>query len=266
MIPNTKTKLNSNHQPKPVLKTCKKYPLTVLKIFIKHKTFFFFYISHPVLDTNLAVKLEKTSIDESTTTLTMDSLNSCINSINSQPSRINAACTYYINDSNSCITSSSISPDTSLISFTNDNSSIYLYKLNESVQSIFPEPSITTNKNNFQELLGGHSNVVFKSEFTHDSKYLLSCGADNISCLWDVNNSGEKQARQVCAYSGHLYPVWDLGVFSRLNLFSTASKDSTARLWSFERLYPLRVYCGHQSDVNCVRFHPNGAYLATGKL
>lgn len=122
--------------------------------------------------------------------------------------------------------------------------------------------------NNFQELIGGHSNVVFKSKFTHDSKYLLSCGADNIACLWDVNNFknsfDEGKVPLVCSYSGHLYPVWDLEIFSQLNLFVTASKDTTARLWSFDHIYPLRIYCGHQSDVNCVKFHPNGSYLATG--
>ncbi len=194
--------------------------------------------------------------------LTLQALNDCINVIKSQPSRINAACCYYLDDPAACITSSTISPDTSLVAFTNENSSLYLYRLSESTPPLLPEPSSSAAP--FQELLGAHSNAVFKSEFTHDSRYLLSCGADNIACLWDVNANGSQQANQVCAYSGHLYPVWDLGVFSRLNLFSTASKDSTARLWSFDRLYPLRVYCGHQSDVNCVRFHPNGAYLATG--
>ena len=134
------------------------------------------------------------------------------------------------------------------------------------------EEETPSQTNSFQELTGGHSNAVFKSKFTHDSKYLLSCGADNVACLWDVkgfaNNteSGDRaQAVHVCTYSGNLYPLWDVEIFSRLNLFCTASKDSTARLWSFEHMYPLRVYCGHQSDVNCVRFHPNGSYTATGK-
>jgi WD40 repeat protein len=151
------------------------------------------------------------------------------------------------------------------------------------------------NKNYFKELIGGHSGAVFKSKFTHDSKYLLSCGSDGLACLWDLGrldiqigeentqeseiNSDEKfeskirssffepyfsESSLACSYSGHLYPCWDIEIFSRLNLFSTSSKDATAKLWSFDRLYPLRVYCGHQSDVNCVKFHPNGSYLATG--
>lgn len=144
------------------------------------------------------------------------------------------------------------------------------------------------NKTSFQELGGGHTGTVFKSKFTHDSKYLLSAGDDGLSCLWNINNfsveptsndqeeffdskikssspyESSNSCYLVCSYSGHLYPIWDVEIFSHLNLFTTCCKDGTARLWSFDRIYPLRIYCGHQSDVNCVQFHPNGSYIATG--
>ena len=189
---------------------------------------------------------------------------------------------------NDCVTSANISPNTELIAFANENSSICLYKLNETkLRTTKSEDYIETskinpneNQENFQELTGGHSGTVFKAKFTHDSKYLLSCGSDNIACLWNVNksisNSSIEEVEEdeddsfkansslISSYSGHLYPVWDVEIFSQLNLFATSSKDCTARLWSFDRLYPLRIYCGHQSDVNCVQFHPNGSYIATG--
>ena len=153
-----------------------------------------------------------------------------------------------------------------MVAFSNENSSIYLCKLNEKniFKKSFDLKEKTLNDSDcFRELIGGHSNVVFKSKFTHDSKYLLSCSADNTVCLWDVEAT-RPQNSLACSYSGHLYPVWDVEVFSQLNLFATGSKDGTARLWSFEHIYPLRIYCGHQSDVNALAFHPNGAYLATG--
>ena len=40
--------------------------------------------------------------------------------------------------------------------------------------------------------------------------------------------------------------------------------DRTARLWSTDRVAPLRLLVGHSSDVDVVRFHPNCHYLATG--
>ena len=188
-----------------------------------------------------------------------------------------------------------MSPDSGTVAFTNENSTIYLYKLNENKESLtsggsdkrWHKRQLTKSKNYFRELAGGHTGAVFKSKFTHDSKYLVSCGSDGVACLWDVNaskshdfdnaeeaNPSSHHTRKtpahllntslVCAYSGLLYPCWDLEIFSRLNLFATSSKDGTAKLWSFDRIYPLRAYCGHQSDVNTVRFHPNGSYLATG--
>ena len=69
--------------------------------------------------------------------------------------------------------------------------------------------------------------------------------------------------------------------------FATASMDKTARLWSCDSVYPIRVFAGHNSAVDVrpppvrslyslhtpprpcpapqvVRFHPNCNYLATG--
>jgi WD40 repeat protein len=212
----------------------------------------------------------------------LNNLKEIIDRVKSQPSKVNSACTFYYNDENNFITSSTISPNFETISFTSEKSSIFLYKLNQY------EKKMTYS----DELVGGHTGAIFKSKFTHDSKFLLSCGEDGLACLWNMkktklNNKldfsyyeSEQDSEDdeytnnyqntsdlsslTCSYSGHLYSIWDVEIFSRLNLFSTCSKDGTARLWSFDRLYPTRVYCGHQSDVNSVRFHPNGSYLATG--
>jgi WD40 repeat protein len=121
------------------------------------------------------------------------------------------------------------------------------------------------NTTSFCELTGGHSGPVYKSKFTHDSKYLLSCGSDTSVYLWNVENEkNSKKLQPIYRYSGHLYSIWDSDIFSQLNLYATASGDNTVRLWSFDRLFPLRVYCGHNADINCVAFHPNGSYIATG--
>ena len=43
----------------------------------------------------------------------------------------------------------------------------------------------------------------------------------------------------------------------------SGSMDRTAKLWHLEYTFPLRVYAGHEKDVDVVRFHPNCNYLAT---
>ncbi len=107
-------------------------------------------------------------------------------------------CCYHLEDHQDCITSVNISPDTEMIAVSNENSTIYLYKLSENTtinekkyQKISNRKTQNENKPNFQELVGGHSSTVFKAKFTHDSKYLLSCGDDNTACLWNVNKTKE---------------------------------------------------------------------------
>ncbi|KAF8759006.1 WD40 associated region in TFIID subunit, NTD2 domain [Rhizoctonia solani] len=108
-----------------------------------------------------------------------------------------------------------------------------------------------------------HSGPVYTTAFDIASptpRFLLSCSADTTTRLWSLDT-----LTNVSVYRGHQAPVWDVqwaGVSG--GWFATGSRDRTARLWSTERTSPLRVYAGHLSDVDCVRFHPNGLYLATG--
>ncbi len=41
-------------------------------------------------------------------------------------------------------------------------------------------------------------------------------------------------------------------------------QDKTARLWVTENSTCVRVFAGHFSGVDCLTFHPNSNYLATG--
>jgi WD40 repeat protein len=121
---------------------------------------------------------------------------------------------------------------------------------------------------------------------------MLSSSQDGTVRLWSLDTY-----TNLVVYRGHgRDPVWDvewgpMGVY-----FASASRDRTAKLWSSDRVSPLRIYTGHLSDVNvssessyhsfsylasdsraytprdgrreltqqCVKFHPNSLYLATG--
>ncbi|XP_046373208.2 TAF5-like RNA polymerase II p300/CBP-associated factor-associated factor 65 kDa subunit 5L [Haliotis rufescens] len=107
--------------------------------------------------------------------------------------------------------------------------------------------------------LRGHAGAVYKTCFTPDSTYLLSCSEDTTVRLWDVRT----HTNRVC-YQGHNYPVWDIDASATAGYFASSSQDRTAKLWCTERTYPLRSFIGHTFDVDCVKFHPNGNYLATG--
>ncbi|VAI20161.1 unnamed protein product [Triticum turgidum subsp. durum] len=46
--------------------------------------------------------------------------------------------------------------------------------------------------------------------------------------------------------------------------FASASHDRTARIWSMDKIQPLRIMAGHLADVDCVQWHVNCNYIATG--
>jgi transcription initiation factor TFIID subunit 5 len=57
------------------------------------------------------------------------------------------------------------------------------------------------------------------------------------------------------AYRGHQNPVWDVQWSPMGVYFASASRDRTARLWSTDRIAPLRIFAGHLSDVDVSAIH-----------
>lgn len=128
----------------------------------------------------------------------------------------------------------------------------------------------------------GHSGPVYSLSFDPISgsaappQHLLSSSADCTVRLWSMETMSN-----LVAYRGHQNPVWDVQWSPMGMYFATGSRDKTARLWSTDRISALRIYAGHLSDVDvsssicpyisllkacaqCVKFHPNSVYLATG--
>lgn len=66
---------------------------------------------------------------------------------------------------------------------------------------------------------------------------------------------------------GHEFPVWCIDESSNGCYAVTGSKDTTARLWSYERKFPVKVYPGHSQDVDVrnyyrkICFHQHTLYL-----
>jgi hypothetical protein len=82
--------------------------------------------------------------------------------------------------------------------------------------------------------------------------------------LWNLS-----ARTSVCAYRSSAesrHPIWDVACNPLGYYFASASHDRTATLWCTEYASPLRRFVGHLSDVDTVRFHPNGSMIATGSL
>ncbi|CAJ1959730.1 unnamed protein product [Cylindrotheca closterium] len=60
-------------------------------------------------------------------------------------------------------------------------------------------------------------------------------------------------------------PIWSTAFAPCGYYFASAGADATARLWTTDRVAPVRLFCGHTANsVNTVVFHPNCNYILTG--
>lgn len=85
-----------------------------------------------------------------------------------------------------------------------------------------------------------------------DSPFLLATSDDYARPiqLFDLTSS-----TKIYDYRGHQWPVWALDVTERGGgMFITGSYDRTARFFVLDRKDPLRIFVGHESSVDCVRF------------
>ena len=61
-----------------------------------------------------------------------------------------------------------------------------------------------------------------------------------------------------------MYPIWQVKFSSQGYYFVSCGHDKTVRLWTTEQWQCVRIFVGHFSDVDCVAFHPNSNYVASG--
>ena len=97
-------------------------------------------------------------------------------------------------------------------------------------------------------VLRGHTGTVYSTIFLAGDRHIVSTSEDTTVRIWDkVSGAG------LAVLHGHLYPVWCAASDSLGVNFVTGGMDRTARLWRPDLAYPLRVYVGHEQDVDCVR-------------
>ena len=97
--------------------------------------------------------------------------------------------------------------------------------------------------------LRGHTGTVYSTVFLPGDRHIVSTSEDTTVRIWDkLTGAG------LSVLHGHLFPVWCAASDCLGVNFVTGSMDRTARLWRPELAYPLRVYAGHEQDVDCVRY------------
>nr|BAC79801.1 putative TATA box binding protein-associated factor [Oryza sativa Japonica Group] len=118
------------------------------------------------------------------------------------------------------------------------------------------------------------TSVEVEQSILEDLRNRAQLNSLSLPSVWDMSKIGQPSkafrlwntklnANLVC-YKGHNYPVWDVQFSPVGHYFASASHDRTARIWSMDKIQPLRIMAGHLSDVDCVQWHVNCNYIATG--
>ncbi|CAA7034607.1 unnamed protein product [Microthlaspi erraticum] len=105
--------------------------------------------------------------------------------------------------------------------------------------------------------LSKHKGPIFSLKWNKKGDYLLTGSVDKTAVVWDVKAEEWKQQ-----FEFHNGPTLDVDWRNNVS-FATSSTDSMIYLCKIGETRPVRIFAGHQGEVNCVKWDPTGSLLAS---
>ncbi len=109
-----------------------------------------------------------------------------------------------------------------------------------------------------QHILTGHEGSLWAVDYSPDSLFVVTAGADGTARLWDVVTG-----KQVQEFAGHEDELVSVAFAPDGRTVLTGSFDQTARLWDIDTGKLRQTFTGHTDAVEKVRFSPDGQTLLT---
>jgi hypothetical protein len=107
--------------------------------------------------------------------------------------------------------------------------------------------------------LRGHRGPIFSLKWNRRGNYLLSGSYDKTTIVWDVSGSTGVVEQQ---FNDHQAPALDVDWKDDIT-FASCSTDKTVHICKVGIPRPIRVYTGHNDEVNAVKWDPSGNLLAS---
>lgn len=107
--------------------------------------------------------------------------------------------------------------------------------------------------------LRGHNGPIFSLKWNKRGNYLLSGSYDKTTIVWDVSSSTGFVEQQ---FTDHEAPALDVD-WKDNSTFASCSTDKTVHICRVGSAAPIKVYTGHQDEVNGVKWDPSGKLLAS---
>ena len=120
---------------------------------------------------------------------------------------------------------------------------------------------VSTDSNYVQELLGGHAGVVLKAKFTHDSKYLLSCGDDGQASLWSVSRA-LRDLQPAAGSAGESFEGADSATTPSTDTTGAGAGETTSSEFDFDS-FESRIRAGRDEDEDEEASFSTAAHVCT---
>ncbi|KAJ2000792.1 hypothetical protein GGI02_004802 [Coemansia sp. RSA 2322] len=98
---------------------------------------------------------------------------------------------------------------------------------------------------------------IIAVRWNHKGTLLLSACLDGSIALWDMQAGVLRHE-----YKGHTGSVLDVDWLDN-STFASCAADKSVVVWRDGSLAPVKTFTGHRSDVNTIKWHPGGKYLAS---
>lgn len=102
-----------------------------------------------------------------------------------------------------------------------------------------------------------HKGPIFSIKWNKKGNYLLSAGVDKSTVVWDSSNWEVKQQ-----FGFHQAPTLDVD-WQNNSSFASCSTDKIIHICRIGVDKPIKSFQGHTSDVNAIKWDPQGSLLAS---
>ncbi|OYQ65933.1 hypothetical protein B9G53_05895 [Pseudanabaena sp. SR411] len=104
----------------------------------------------------------------------------------------------------------------------------------------------------------GHKNLIYSISHSPNGKLFASTSEDKTIKIWGIDGT-------LITTIQNNNPILEVQFSPDNKMLASAGKDQTVRLWNLEGNL-LKIFRGHNAQVNSVAFSPNGTLLASGSL